>query len=397
MTFAAAAGEGASLIAATFIELGLGFVGLALLARLAHHWGISPIPFYLLAGLAFGDGGIAGLELSEEFVEFGAEIGVLLLLFMLGLEYSAAELGVAVRTQAGSGLIDLLANFTPGLLLGLALGWELAGAVLLGGVTYISSSGVIAKVLSDLDRLGNRETPVVLGILVIEDLVMALYLPLVSVAFLGGDGGATTILVALLALTVTLVLILRFDTSLSRMIDTGSAEGLLLMVFGSVLFIAGLAQSVQISSAVGAFLVGIALSGEVAERTRALLTPMRDLFAAIFFVFFSLQINPRAIPDVLLLALLLAVVTALTKVGSGWWAAARAGVATRGRVRAGMTLIARGEFSIVIAGLAVTGGVEPQLGPLAAAYVLILAVAGPLATRFADDLSLRFLDRVPSS
>ena len=383
---AAAGGEQTGLI---FIELGAVFVGLALLARLAHRYAVSPIPLYLLAGLAFGEGGLAPLDLSEEFTALGGEIGVLLLLFMLGLEYSAAELTTSVRTQAPAGLVDLVASGTPGVLLGLAIGWDLPAAVLLGGVTYISSSGVIAKVLADLDRLGNRETPIVLGLLVIEDLVMALYLPLVAVVFLGGEGGAVTLAVALAALVVVVLLIVRFDTALSSAIETGTAEGLLLMVFGIVLLVSGLAQQVQISSAVGAFLVGIALSGEVAERTRLLLTPLRDLFAATFFVFFALGIDPAALPGVAWQATLLAVVTALTKVATGWWSAKQAGIGLPGRVRAGTTLIARGEFSIVIAGLGVAAGVEPELGPLAAAYVLLMAIGGPLAARGADPLAAR--------
>jgi CPA2 family monovalent cation:H+ antiporter-2 len=380
-------------VALIFVELGATFVGLALLARLAHRWGISPIPFYLLLGLAFGDGGLSPIGLGEEFIELGAEIGVLLLLFMLGLEYTATELTDSLRTQAPAGLVDLVLNLTPGLVMGLALGWDLGPAVLLGGVTYISSSGVISKVLADLDRFGNRETPVVLGILVIEDLVMAVYLPLVAVTFLGGSGGMLSLATALAVVAVVLALALRFGEGLTKLIDTRSAEGLLLMVFGLVLLVAGSAQQVQVSSAVGAFLVGIALSGEVAERAREMLTPLRDLFAATFFLFFALQVDPSSIPPVLGLAVLLALVTAATKVATGWWAAARVGVQIRGRVRAGATLIARGEFSIVIAGLAVASGIEPRLGPLAAAYVLLLAIIGPVATRFADDVGRRLADR----
>ncbi|MEE8600691.1 cation:proton antiporter [Euzebya tangerina] len=386
MILAAAAGEGAAQAALIYLELGAVFVGLALLARLAHRLSISPIPFYLLAGLAFGEGGLAPLDLSEEFTALGAEIGVLLLLFMLGLEYTPAELGRSVRTQALAGLVDLVANGLPGVALALILGWGWPAAVLLGGVTYISSSGVISKVLSDLGRMGNRETPVVLGLLVIEDLVMALYLPIVAVVFLGGSGGMTSLAIAAGVLAIVLVLLLRFDTALSSAVGTGSSEALLLMVFGLVLVVSGLAQQIEISSAVGAFLVGIALSGEVAERAREQLTPLRDIFAATFFLFFALGVDPADIPAVALPAIGLAVVTALTKYATGWWAAGRAGIAGPGRIRAGATLIARGEFSIVIAGLAVSGGIEPEIGPLAATYVLLLAVGGSVLARFADDL-----------
>ena len=135
---------------ATFIELGLAVVGLALLARLASRWGFSAIPFYLLAGLAFGNGGLWPLRLSENFVHIGAQIGVLLLLFMLGLEYSGEDLKASLRTGLSAGTADLILNFTPGLVTGFILGWKPLASVLLGGVTYISSSGVIAKVLNEL-------------------------------------------------------------------------------------------------------------------------------------------------------------------------------------------------------------------------------------------------------
>ena len=371
-------------VALVFIELGAIFIGLAFLARIAYRLGISPIPLYLLAGLAFGSGGILPLDLSTDFVGLGAEIGVLLLLFMLGLEYTADELASSVRTGAPAGAVDFALNFTPGLLLGFALGWDFTAAVLLGGVTYVSSSGVIAKVLADLNRLGNRETPLVLSLLVIEDLVMAVYLPLVAVALLGSGGGSVSVLIALATVAVVLIVALRYGEPITRMVASHSAEALLLMTFGLILLVAGLAQRLQVSSAIGAFLVGIALSGEVAQRAHGLLSPLRDLFAAVFFVFFALQVDPAAIPPVLGIAVLLAVVTSATKVATGWWAAARVGVRVRGRVRAGATLIARGECSIVIAGLGAAAGVEPRLLPVAAAYVLILAITGPIAARFAD-------------
>lgn len=382
---AAAANEETAFV---FIELGAIIVVLALVARLARWREFSPIPLYLLAGLAFGTGGAAPLRLSEDFVTIGAEIGVLLLLFMLGLEYSGEELRDSLRANLPSGAVDLALNFPPGLLAGLLLGWDPVAAVLLGGVTYISSSGVIAKVLEDLDRLGNRETPAILSILVLEDLAMAVYLPLVGVLLIGAGvmAGAVSLAAAITAAVVALLLAVRYGTHVSRYIASTSDEVVVLSVFGLVLLVGGLAEQLQVSSAVGAFLVGIALSGRVAEQARALLGPLRDVFAAVFFVFFGLQIDPSGLPPVAGLAIALGVVTASTKVATGWYAARRAGVQTRGRFRAGATLIARGEFSIVIAGIGVAAGVEPQLGPLAAAYVLCMAITGPLAARFVDPL-----------
>src|SRR5512136_2603527 len=145
-------------ISLVFSELGIVVIGLALLARLASRWGFSAIPLYLLGGLAFGNGGLLPLRFSEDFVHVGAEIGVVLLLFMLGLEYTGEELGANLRSGLPAGIVDFALNFPPGLIAGLLLGWEPLAAMLLGGVTYISSSGVIAKVLAELGRITNAET-----------------------------------------------------------------------------------------------------------------------------------------------------------------------------------------------------------------------------------------------
>jgi monovalent cation:H+ antiporter-2, CPA2 family len=369
--------------AVVLLELGGVILGLGILGRLAGRLGLSPIPLYLLGGLALGEGGLLPLVTAQEFIEVGAEIGVILLLLLLGLEYSAGELLTSLRAAAPTGLTDLVLNFTPGLAAGLLLGWSPLTAVVLGGVTYVTSSGIAAKVLADLGRLGNRETPVVLSILVVEDLAMAVYLPLVSGLLASASvlASVRSVGIALATVAVVLVLALRYGDAFSRLVFSPSDEALLLVILGLAMVVAGLAQALQVSAAVGAFLVGIALSGQAAEAVHSLLAPLRDLFAAVFFVFFGLQTDPGSIRPVLLAAAALATVTAATKVATGWWAARRAGIGQRGRWRAGTALVARGEFSIVIAGLAVSAGRESDLGPLAAAYVLVLAVAGPLLAR----------------
>ncbi len=364
-----------------FIEVGAATIGLAVLARVASRFSVSSIPLYLLAGLAFGNGGIAPLHFSADFIGVGAEIGVLLLLFMLGLEYSGEQLKRKLRSGLGGGVIDLVLNFPPGFAAGLLMGWKLLPAFLLGGVTYISSSGIIAKVLNDLGRTGCPETSTVLSILVIEDLVMAVYLPLSAVLIVGGglERILISVTVAVAAVLAALFAAIRFGDWFSSTIAHRSDEIILLTIFGSVLLVGGLAQKVQVSAAIGAFLVGIAVSGPMAEQSYRLLTPLRDLTAAIFFFFFGLEIDPRSLPPVLMIALALASVTTVTKVLTGYWSTRHDGLERRWGLRAGFTLVARGEFSIVIAGLGVA--LEPRLGPLSAAYVLTMAIVGPIAAR----------------
>jgi len=371
------------------IELGIVVIGLALLDRLARRSGFSAIPFYLVAGLAFGNGGILPVHFSEDFLHIGSEIGILLLLFTLGLEYTGEELGKGLSTGLLDGIIDFLFSFPPGFFLGLMLGWSPLTAWLLGGVTYISSSGMIARVLAEQGWMNNEETPIVICILVLEDLIMAVYLPL-TVVLLAGQNLATatvSILIALVGVGVLIFAATHYGKVVGRFIAHESDEVILFSALGLVLLVAGIAHQLRISAPVGAFLVGVALKGPIAERTRGILSPLRDLFAAIFFLFFGLQIDPAILPPVLIPAVGLGLVTTLTKLLSGWWSARRAGAGELSCLRAGSILIAHGEFSILIAGLGMTAGLEPQLGALAAAYVLFLSLLGPILAQVIKPLS----------
>jgi monovalent cation:H+ antiporter-2, CPA2 family len=365
------------------IEIGAIVLALAVLARVAARIGISPIPLYLLGGLAFGEGGLVPLVISEEFIGAGAQIGVVLLLFMLGLEYTADDLVKSLRTSARDGVIDFLANFTPGYLAGLIIGFGPVDSLFLGGITYISSSGVVAKLLEDLGWTGNRETPIVLSILVFEDLAMAVILPILGAVALGGTvaGILGSVAAALTVVVLILTLASRHGDRLSHRLFSGSDEVNLLTVLGIMLIVAGIAEQLHVSAAVGAFLVGIGVSGEAADRARPLLAPLRDLFAGVFFVFFGLSISPGTLPSAAAVVLVLALVTGATKAAVGWWAAGRAGIGRNGRRRSATVLIARGEFSMVIAGLGVTAGVGGQLANIAAGYVLIMATVGPVLAR----------------
>ncbi|MGY0500410.1 cation:proton antiporter [Nocardia sp. FBN12] len=373
--------------ALALLELGVILFALGICGRVAGRFGMSPIPLYLLGGLAFGRGGFIELDVATEFGHMASEIGVVLLLLLLGLEYTAPELMTGLRRSWGAGVLDLVANALPGVAVALILGWGVLGAVVLGGVTYISSSGIVAKVLDDLGRLGNRETPVVLSILVFEDLAMAVYLPILTMMLAGLSllSGLISLAIALATVTVVLVVALRFGRVVTAVLDSADREVFLLQLLGAALLVAGAASALNVSAAVGAFLLGIAISGSTAHEAAKLLEPLRDLFAAIFFVAFGLSIDPTAIPPVFGWAVALAVVTTGTKVAVGWWAASRQGIRRMGRARAGAALVARGEFSIVIASLAVAyGKADAKLAALASAYVLLMAILGPIAARVVE-------------
>lgn len=368
------------------VELGAILLALAILSRVANKIGQSAIPLFMTLGLLLGTGGIIPLNASEEFLHTGSEIGVIFLLLLLGLEYSPQELVSNLKRSGVSGVWDALLNATPGVICGLLLGWGPIGAAVLGGVTWVSSSGVIVKVLRDLGRLTNRETPVIISILVMEDLAMAFYLPVLGAVAIGATlmEGAISVAIAVGLVLCVLLASYFFGNRISRVFNANHSESLLLGVGGLAILIAGIATEIQVSSAVGAFLVGIALSGQVAANAEKILAPMRDFFAAIFFLFFGLQTNPAEIPGVFLPALALAIVTMGTKFVTGYIAARRVGIAEPGRWRAGLALTPRGEFSVIIAGLAVASGVDERILSFAATYMLITVIVGPIATRLTD-------------
>jgi K+:H+ antiporter subunit KhtU len=365
---------------ALLLELGIVLIVLGAIGTVTRRFGVSPIPLYLLVGLSVGEGGIAPLPAARDFVEIGASIGVVLLLLTLGLEFSIEEFTVTLRQHVPSGLVDMVLNAAPGALAGWLLGLDVTGIVALAGVTWVSSSTIVSRLLDDLHRLGNRETPAVLSILLLEDFAMAVYLPILAV--LAADGtvlhGLASVAVAVGVLLLALVASRRWGHRVGHLVDDRDTEQLLLRIVGLALVVAAIAEVAGTSAAVGAFLVGLALTGPLADRVRSLVAPLRDLFAAAFFLAIGISVAPTSLIPLLPVAVALATVSALTKIGTGWYAAARGGAGRRGKLRAGSVLIIRGEFSIVIVGLvAVQGDV---LGPLATGYVLILAIAGPLLT-----------------
>jgi monovalent cation:H+ antiporter-2, CPA2 family len=368
--------------ASLLLELGVLLTVLTVLGTVARRFSLSPIPLYLLVGLALGEGGLAPIQAAGEFLRTGATIGVVLLLLTLGLEFSITEFASSLRRHMPSAWVDFVLNAVPGAIAGALLGLGAVGIIALAGVTWVSSSGIIARLLADLRRLGNRETPAVLSVLVLEDFAMAAYLPLLTVLASGGTllQALLGMAIAVAALAVAFVASLRWGHHVGRLVSHPDNEQLLLRILGLTLIVAALAEFVHASAAVGAFLVGLTLTGDAADRARTVLTPLRDLFAAVFFLAIGYSVDPADLAPMLPAAAALAAVTALTKVATGAFAARREGVARQGRLRAGTALIARGEFSLVVIGL--VGMTIPAVSAIATPYVFILAVVGPVITRF---------------
>mgnify|MGYP002654196121 FL=1 len=367
----------------TLAEIGALLLGLGVIAFIAARLNFSVVPMYLVVGLAVGQGGFGLVNLSSDFLAIGAQIGAILLLLLLGLEYSATDLAKAFKDRKSAGIFDIATNFIPGALLALAFGWGPLAAFVVGGIAYVSSSGIASQLIRETGWRKSELSKRVVAILVFEDLALAPYLPLLSSMVLGlsAAAGLVSVSVALIITGLVLIISYRGNTKWSRILSPDVPSGLLLTVFGSALLAAGVADLAGFSGAVAAFLVGLLLTGEVANTVRGRLGSLRDLFAAIFFLFFGLATNFDDLLEVLPPVLLFVLVGVAGKFAVGWWIAKDMGDKLSW-IRAGAFLTPRGEFSMVIAALAAPAVLSVNLQALTLSYVTLTAVIGSLALRF---------------
>jgi CPA2 family monovalent cation:H+ antiporter-2 len=365
--------------------VGLGAVVLlaGLVARVGRRVGLPSIPCYMIVGILFGPGtpGPVLVEHPEDLAVLAA-LGLVLLLFHLGVEFPAEQvLGSGRRLFIAAGFYIGL-NVSAGFLLGLALGWGTAEAMVIAGALGISSSAIATKLLIELHRLTNAETPVILGIIVLEDLFLAFYLALLAPVL--SDSDSPLELVRDIAISfgflLALFAIARYGArAVGTLLGTREDELLAVLVVGLVALVAGLSEQVGVSDAIGALLIGLVVSRtSLQERVVRLVLPLRDVFAAVFFVVFGLSIDVGDLGGVAVPAIIAAVVTLVVNLTAGVVTARLFGFNQRGAVNVGLTILGRGEFSLILATLAIAAGLDPRIGPFVALYVLILAIVSPL-------------------
>ena len=361
----------------------LGVVALSgILFRTLH---LSTIPAYILLGLL-----LRPLIGESALVEVFALWGVVLLLFFVGLEFSLSQLLKSKRRIVRLGMIDLLLNFPVGFVAGLLLGWGMIGALLLGGAFYVSSSAIIARSVIELRRTAHPETEPALNILVFEDIAVALLLAIVSgVVGSGGEllPGLWGAARALLFLIIITALARAARPLLNRLLDTEDDELFLLLMGAMLLLMSFAAVRVGVSEAIGAFLAG-SIMAETGHKARieVLFAPLQGLFAALFFLSFGLAVDAGQLGSVWPIALLLALIGIPTKMLAGWLSGRADGLSARASASLGLTLIPRGEFSIVLAGVAASAGVR-QAPALITMFVLIAAIQGTLAIQYSPAIT----------
>lgn len=374
------------------LEIGLAVVLIAAAGLLSTKLRFSVIPFYILMGMVVGPHAPKIWHFDFRFIEsaplieFMGRIGVLFLLFYLGLEFSVGRLIKSGRSIAVGGTIYILINFTLGILFGFAAGFPLKETLIIAGITTISSSAIVAKVLIDLKRSANPETEMILGIIMFEDVFLAVYISILSGLVLSGSTSLGGVLLsASYALGFMLFLLVvgrKAIPFLNKALNIRSNELFSLVIFGGLFLIAGFSETIHVAEAIGALLIGLVLAEtEHMKRIEHLVLPFRDFFGAIFFFSFGLTINPLELLDAVWLSLGAVVITLIGNFVAGMLAGRYAGLSHKASANIGLTIVSRGEFSIIMANLGKAGGLMPILQPFAALYVLILAILGPILSK----------------
>jgi monovalent cation:H+ antiporter-2, CPA2 family len=373
-------------------EIGLALALMAGVSLLAARVRFSTVPFLIIMGMLLGPHapkiGIIDLRFmhSASLIEFMGRLGVLFLLFYLGLEFSVGRLIKSGRRIAIAGTIHVGLSVSVSLIFGWLMGWPLKEILVTAGIMTVTSSAIIAKVLVELKRTANPETELILGIVMADDIFLAVYLSIVSGFVLSGAtsvGGvllsAGTAMGFMLGVLVLGRLALPW---INRALKIPSTEIFLLLVLGMLMLVAGFGESLHVAEAIGALLFGLVMAEtEHRERIEHLILPFREFFGALFFFSFGLTIDPFALGGAVWPALAAVVVSLIGNFGAGLLAGRTSGLSHKASTNIGLTIVARGEFSIVVASLGAAGGLLPILQPFSALYVLVLAVMGPLLAK----------------
>jgi CPA2 family monovalent cation:H+ antiporter-2 len=380
------------------VALGGAFLAAGFLGRLGRRVGLPTIPFFMAAGIITGPH-TPGLILVDDpgGLDVFATVGLVMLLFHLGLEFSLRDLFGGGRTLVAAGGVHLLLKVGGGLALGFWLGWGSSEAFVIAGAVGVSSSAIVTKLVVELRRLANRETRMILGIIVVEDIFIALYLALLQPVLGGADSAVDAVLQFGRAAGFLAVLfaVARWGAHfVGRMVDTADDELLTVGFAGLAIFVAGIAEEVGVSAAIGAFMVGLILAETTAAgRIQRLVLPLRDAFAAVFFFAFGLTIDPAEIADVIAPVSTAVVLTFVLNLIAGHVSARMQGFGRREGMNAALTLLGRGEFSLILGAFATAAGLDDRIGPFVALYVLVLAIAGPILASRSESL-MRLVPRI---
>ncbi|WP_458464604.1 cation:proton antiporter [Paenibacillus sp.] len=373
-------------------EVGIAVALITLTGLISSRLRFSVIPFYILIGMAVGPHapqiGIVDLRFIESstFIEFMGRLGILFLLFYLGLEFSVSRLLKSGKAILTGGMFYVGLNFVSGLLLGWFMDLPLQETLVVCGIMTSSSTAIVAKVLVDLKRTANPETEIIMGMIMFDDLFIAIHISILTGLVLSGATSFLSVLLVSLSALLFIVLFLIIGRKSIKYIDKAlnikSSELFLLTVMTLLFLVAGFSETLHVAEAIGALMMGLVLGeSRHVSRIEHQIMPFKDFFGAIFFFSFGLTIEPSTLGGAVGMTIIAVILTIASNYGAGMIAGRLAGMSPKASLNVGFTLVSRGEFSIIMANIGKAGGLMASIQSFAVLYVLILAVLGPILTK----------------
>ncbi|WP_336780405.1 cation:proton antiporter [Paenibacillus illinoisensis] len=373
-------------------EVGIAVALITLTGLISARLRFSVIPFYILIGMAVGPHapqiGIVDLRFIESsaFIEFMGRLGILFLLFYLGLEFSVSRLMKSGKAILTGGMFYVGLNFASGLLLGWFMELPLKETLVVCGIMTSSSTAIVAKVLVDLKRTANPETEIIMGMIMFDDLFIAIHISILTGLVLSGATSFLSVLLVSLSAMLFIVLFLIIGRKSIKYIDKAlnikSSELFLLTVMTLLFLVAGFSETLHVAEAIGALMMGLVLGeSRHANRIEHQVMPFKDFFGAIFFFSFGLTIEPSSLGGAVGMTIIAVILTIASNYGAGMIAGRMSGMTPKSSLKVGFTLVSRGEFSIIMANIGKAGGLMVSIQSFAVLYVLILAVLGPILTK----------------
>jgi CPA2 family monovalent cation:H+ antiporter-2 len=373
-------------------EIGIAVGLVAIVGLISNKLKLSVIPFFILIGMVLGqhapDLGLIDFQFKDSklFIDFMGRLGILFLLFYLGLEFSVGRLMKSGKAIVTGGSIYVGLNFTSGLLMGWMMGLPFAETMVICGIMTSSSTVIVAKVLTDLRRTANPETEVIMGMIMFDDLFIAMHISFLSGLVISGGGSAWDVVgTSLLALGFILFILIvgrKVVPAIDSLLSVNSSEIFILIIFALLFVTAGFSEVINVSEAIGALMAGLVLAdSKYIKRIEHMVLPYKDFFGAMFFFSFGLSIDPAELGGAVTWAVVAAAITIVGNLVSGYFAARASKVKSKASFDIGFTLAARGEFSIIMANIGKAGGLNPIIQSFVVVYVLILSIVAPLLTK----------------
>lgn len=345
---------------------------------------------YMLTGLLIGPN-VLGIIKEPEVLEELSELGIVFLMFFLGIEFSINKFKRIKNSVFFIGTYEVVFNLILGIITGTVLGFALKEKLFFAAIIAMSSSSVVAKLLFDMKRTASRESEVLMGVMVFEDFFAIVILGILSSLAASDTIHFEAISVSILSSVAFYgVFILIGIFVINKLIDVlariDSQEMFTALMIGIILLVGALASYIGLAAAAGAFLFGMVIvSYDVEERLHRTVAAFKDIFLIVFFISFGMLLDPRQIPGILWMIAIVVPVTILGEILITSSSAYFSGFSPKSSISIGASMIARGEYSLIFAAIGfAAGAISRSLYQFTGVYVFIMTLIAPAAMKNSD-------------